>query len=162
MIKGQDDTAIVIRFTNTSGKILTVTFPVFSAPDGFAPAYPSISATCPNLDGGFKTFANYVANSKIEIEKTYIRASSPEQLTQTITLIQDSIFGNKNSHNVNVVKNPMQKQNNMVVINQDIIFDKFHAIQITLLEQSFIEFHFYPKTIVMGADGLTVYTLPIF
>jgi len=161
----EKDNAIVIRITNNGRIPREITFPISSAKKKFGIKPPTSNPKTIEvvaLNSSYDAFVSFAITSGVDIEKTYIKASSGSQLMQPIKLLYTDVLGNNENKSVAIVKSPMQYQNNVVVIKQNITFDKHHALAVMVESHSFVEFHFYPKKITYGADGINTYVLPKF
>lgn len=153
----RDVTPMTFVITNASSRRVFIEFPYFGSDQAKDTGYkvtPSDITSSISLrysNNSYKQFYSWATVGKARIGKIYAQSSNPNQLSEPIAITKSDVRGSSSTSVKRLIKDPYQKSENIVVMEEDFDFNKNNRLTLGLLGNTTLTLRLYP--IMLSADG---------
>ena len=156
----QQSTPMIFDIRNTGTAIKTVEFPYLSSPNGFKATTGDGAVTMSYVNNSFEQWKHWALTGKAHVTQIYMQSGKPEQLLNPLKIVKDSVLGNTSAGSLNIVTDPYQKQNGIVVAHTDFVIDKDNHFKLTLNPKTTVRLKMYASSIVNSGKPTQEFKLP--
>ena len=153
--------ALRLKTYSTDGYVI---FPLFKDNKGYDaqniyPQYLNNPSGTSTLTA-FAILCKWLSTHTVHISKMYVKSNNALQFDYPIVIEKENILGEGKGRDKVLVKDPYQRQNNIIVVNENFILNRNNRLKITVPAHTITDVYLYPDKIESYVGDNTEYEMP--